>query len=204
MKPEYISNFVEDPDKLIWNSLFNLVWLEATPARKEYFMAKQQIPYMYGSGKNERVYHASPYIQSVLDIENKLNKEFDANFNVCFLNRYDQKQHALNWHADDSVEMNLDHPIAVISFGAERDIWWKSKDLKGTIPPENKQKLESESLFLMPTGFQRDHFHKIPKCDRECGTRISLTFRNYLFYSKTDEPLSVNRSLFNTKNFLDR
>lgn len=184
MKPEYISNFIEDPDKLIWNSLFNLVWLDATPARKEYFMAKQQIPYIYGSGKNERTYHALPYSQSVLDIEEKLNKEFRANFNVCFLNRYDQKQHALNWHSDDSPEMNLDHPIAVVSFGAERDIWWKPKDLKGIIPDENKQKLGSGSLFMMPSGFQRDHFHKIPKCDRECGTRISLTFRNYLFYSK--------------------
>lgn len=33
------------------------------------------------------------------------------------------------------------------------------------------------ALFIMPGGYQDEHFHRIPKHDRECGGRISITFR---------------------------
>ena len=36
-------------------------------------------------------------------------------YNVCFLNRYDDQRNHLGWHADDSPEMDHDHPIAVVS-----------------------------------------------------------------------------------------
>ncbi len=47
------------------------------------------------------------------------------------------------------------------------------------MPPENKQRLKSGSLFVMPAGFQDLYHHRIPRSDRECGTRISLTFRRH-------------------------
>jgi hypothetical protein len=31
----------------------------------------------------------------------------------------------------------------------------------------------------MPAGFQIDNLHKIPKNDKPCGGRISLTFRKF-------------------------
>ncbi len=101
-------------------------------------------------------------------------------FNVCFLNRYDTQHGHLGWHADDSPEMSHDHPIAVVSLGAEREIWWKHKTEKGQTPPERRRLLEHGSVFVMPPGFQRDHLHRIPKADHVVGTRISLTFRHYL------------------------
>lgn len=58
-------------------------------------------------------------------------------------------------------------------------LYWKEKGYKGVIPNNQKQLLEYGSLFVMPTGMQKTHLHKIPKHDRECGIRISLTFRNY-------------------------
>jgi len=69
--------------------------------------------------------------------------------------------------------------IHVVSFGVEREIWWKEKEFKGLVPQENRQLLKSGSIFIMPAGFQANHFHKIPKADREVGPRVSLTFRNY-------------------------
>ena len=78
------------------------------------------------------------------------------------------------------MPMIPNHDIAVISLGAEREIWWKQKDFKGPIPKENKQLLQNGSLFIMPAGFQKDYLHKIPKCDHACNIRISLTFRNYI------------------------
>ena len=87
----------------------------------------------------------------------------------------------MGWHADDSPEMDTTHPIAVVSFGAERFIWTKDKSCKGNIPDEDKYMLGDGSLFVMPAGFQENHLHKIPKSDRlDCGGRISLTFRKFV------------------------
>ncbi len=186
MKPIYIEKFVEDNDNFIFDHLLNdLVWLEATSARKEYFMADRKISYTYGSGNSSRTYESSPItdpVQYIFDSLNSdpLNENFKRQYNVCFLNRYDDSSNFLGWHADDSDSMNMDHDICSLSFGAEREIWWKKKDFKGVIPKEGRQMLKHGSLFIMPAGFQKDHFHKIPKCDHLCGVRISLTFRNYV------------------------
>jgi alkylated DNA repair dioxygenase AlkB len=179
MKPNYIKNFLCD-ERFYFNHLHDdLQWLEVTPARKEYFMSDTPLSYTYGTGDSARTYTSSLFSIPIKEIMNKLNEDYKTNYNVCFLNRYDHQKHALGWHADDSKEMNTEHPICVISFGAEREIWWKQKDFKGEIPQENRQLLQDGSLFIMPAHFQENHFHKIPRCDRECGIRISLTFRNY-------------------------
>ena len=105
-------------------------------------------------------------------------------------------------------------PIAVVSFGAEREIWLKDKrgfkciecdsgwvqsarphapihcafcNGKGftAAPPNAKQPmdqrvlLQTNSLFIMPIGYQDNYLHRIPKHDRPCGWRISLTFRSF-------------------------
>lgn len=101
-------------------------------------------------------------------------------FEVCFLNRYlDQSDH-LGWHADDSPEMDDARPIAVISLGVEREIWFRPIPVKGEPPQEvSKVRLGHGSLFLMHPGMQETHQHRIPKASSLCGERISLTFRGY-------------------------
>jgi alkylated DNA repair dioxygenase AlkB len=175
MKPFYTDNFVENADDL-FNALLGLDWLDAKQARKEYFMSDQPRSYFYGN--MDFKYDSAPFSPEVLALMEKLNLE--NSYNVCFLNLYLEAQNALGWHSDDSPEMSHDHPIAVISVGAERDIWHKKRDFKGEVPDENKQLLRHGSLFVMPAGFQKDNLHKIPKHDRPCGTRISLTFRRYI------------------------
>lgn len=158
----------------------DLTWLEVTPARKEYFMSDKPRSYAYKTFDGPRTYHSSPYTDVVDSLRAAINILFAAKFNVCFFNRYDEQKHHLGWHADDSPEMDHDHPIAVVSLGVEREIWWKPKEHKGEIPPEWRRKLEHGSFFVMPPGFQRTHLHRIPKCDHACGVRISLTFRHYI------------------------
>lgn len=131
MKPVYISNFISENKDTIFSELAKLPWLEVTPARKEFFMADNKLSYTYGSGNSARTYESSDYSECVKWIRDKLDLEFKSNYNVCFLNRYDQQKNALNWHSDDSPEMNPEHDICVVSFGAEREIWWKKKISKG-------------------------------------------------------------------------
>lgn len=180
MKPAYIKDYIKNKELVFNHLLEDITWLQVTEARKEYFMSDDQISYTYGSGKSARTYDSSLFSTPVKTMLLALNKEYNTDYNVCFLNRYDTQKNWLGWHADDSPEMNTEHAISVISFGAEREIWWKDKLYKGDIPKDNKQLLENGSLFIMPPGFQENHLHKIPKCDRSCGIRISLTFRNYI------------------------
>ena len=164
----------------IFDDLKKLNWLEFTAARKEIFMSEDGgIKYTYGIGEFARTYESIKFSNEVEYIKNQLNKEFDCNYNVCFLNRYEDEKNSLDYHADDSPEMNPDHPICVVSFGTAREIYWKEKGFKGKVPDDQKQKLDNGSLFIMPAGFQQKYQHKIPKCDHKCGMRISLTYRNY-------------------------
>lgn len=178
MLPLYIPGPIHDADGL-FARLMDLEWLTLTEARKEYFMSDLTRSYTYGAGPHARTYVSSPFSDDVMLLLTRLNALSRASYNVCFLNRYDDQKNQLGWHADDSPEMDPDHPIAVVSLGAEREIWWKRKEESGAVPPEQRQKLGHGSLFIMPAGFQATHLHRIPKADREVGVRISLTFRRY-------------------------
>lgn len=177
MKPGY-TRYIANGDLYYDTLLIEVPWVNRDAPRDECFMALETLDYTYGEGF-ERTYTSVPMHDMVLSLMDMINDEFDTEYNICFLNYYkDEKQH-LGWHADDSPEMDQTHPIAVISFGAERYIYIKEKDFKGTVPKENQYLLENGSLFVMPAGFQDNHFHKIPGHDKKCGGRISLTFRKF-------------------------
>ena len=180
MKPEYIPNYLSDTNA-IYHNLKDLPWLQFVKSRQELFMATEKgLSYTYGWGKYKRTYYSEKFSPVVEEIINKLNKDFDLNYNVCFLNRYDTGSSQLGWHSDDEPEMNSAHPIAGISFGQSREIWFKEKSvLDSALTKENKQMLDKGSLFVMPPGFQEKFVHRIPTASSKSATRISLTFRNY-------------------------
>jgi alkylated DNA repair dioxygenase AlkB len=177
MKPLYVNTYIADEK---FEKLFNETsWINKEAPRDECFMALESLEYTYGNGFTRR-YKSLPVNEDVLNIMNKLNKDYRTEYNVCFLNYYKNEKEHLGWHADDSPKMDSNHPIAVVSFGANRYIWCKKKEYKGVIPEEDKYLLNSGSLFVMPSGFQKENLHKIPKNDRPCGGRISLTFRKFI------------------------
>lgn len=63
--------------------------------------------------------------------------------------------------------------------GACRGTGWHPAPPNGKQPADQRIKLEEASLFIMPPGYQDTHQHRIPKHDRPCGWRISLTFRSF-------------------------
>ena len=138
------------------------------------------ITYSYLDHDDAAKYYSVEFHPIVKEIMNKINDDFGYELDVCFLNLYMDQSNALGWHADDSHTIDQNQPIAVVSFGAEREIWIKSKGDKGEVPSENRQLLKNGSLYVMPAGFQSEWLHKIPKCDKICGPRVSLTFRKFL------------------------
>lgn len=123
----YSPNFVDNPydafEKL-WNEL---AW-ERRPGtpRREYYSNDANVPYVYGRGAGEREYLPQVWHPVMLAIREKLEAQTGMRFEVCFLNGYEDQSDHLGWHADDSPEMDDDRPIAIVSLGAEREIWFRA------------------------------------------------------------------------------
>jgi alkylated DNA repair dioxygenase AlkB len=182
LSPTYIpsSSYARVVMDNIYREVLNLDWLTQRSARKEYFMSDKPRTYSYGNKYDGDVeYTSKPFSPLVEWLMVYMLNHNGKEFNVCFLNRYENEQQHLGWHSDEFPGMRADQPITVLSVGAEREIWWKEKGYKGNIPDENKQLLEHGSLWTMPVGFQDLYLHKIPKHDQPCGVRISLTFRSF-------------------------
>jgi DNA oxidative demethylase len=113
----------------------------------------------------------------LLRIKHKVELLCGAKFNFVLINRYENGDQYINFHTDDEKELGKTPVIAGVSFGAERDVLFKS--IKGTeiMKPVQELLLEHGSLFVMyhPTN---DYWkHSIPKRANINTPRISLTFR---------------------------
>lgn len=176
----YIKNFVgNDIKNEVKEELLNLEWETQRTARHEYFMSETPREYTYGGGGGDKTYFSKEFSGKVAVLKEMLNSILTTRFNVCFLNKYDNHLQHLGWHTDNFPGMDKTQPIAVVSFGAEREIWVKEKSFKGLIPADQRILLEDGSLFVMPPKFQDNNLHRIPKCYHPCDWRISLTFRKF-------------------------
>lgn len=173
----YRPGFIANP-AAVFEALWNeLAWerRESTP-RREYYCNEIGVPYVYGRGAGEREYLPKAWHPVIADIKASVERALGTKFEVAFLNGYENARDALGWHADDSATMDDSRPIAIITFGAEREIWFRPMDNHADI---SKLKLESGSLCVMAAGMQDTHHHRIPKASFECGPRISITLRGY-------------------------
>lgn len=167
-----------------------LDWIRVgnTP-RDEYFASDIGLPYTYGVGAGVRTYQPQPwniglrYLQKQAQFWTRMIGQ-PRPLEVVFLNKYNDGKDQLGWHADDSPEMDDERPIVIITFGAEREIWFRERPsdnpLDTTVKPVTKVSLPAGSICIMPPGMQDTHQHRIPKSPvQDCGPRISLTFRGY-------------------------
>lgn len=153
-------------------------WEQRDAPRSEAYYATVHAPYTYGRGMGERTYN--PHILTfdtpkvITDVWASACDLVGCPLELLFCNRYkDQTQH-LGWHADDSPTVDPKRPIVVVSFGAERFIWFRKNGDNESI---EKLQLGSGSVLVMKAGMQQTHQHRIPKHGSNCGPRVSFTFR---------------------------
>lgn len=172
---EYIGNFAKEENTAFDEMWDTFPWVKhgMTP-RVEAFFANESTAYTYGKGAGVRTYHSSEWNKYALSIKERLRGTFGVDFEVCFANGYANQKDHLGWHADDSKEVDADRPIAIVSFGVAREIWFCEI---GNTAEVEKVVLEPGSLCLMSAGMQATHWHRIPKAGFTCGRRISLTYR---------------------------
>lgn len=178
MPVSYVPGFVSAAD-----SAFEALWSElewerrgSTP-RREYYANDIAVPYVYGRGVGVREYLPRDWHPQMRELQSRIEAHLAARMEVCFLNGYEDGSDHLGWHADDSPEMDDARPIAIVTLGAERDIWFRANETPGDVA---RLKLAHGSLCVMHAGMQCTHQHRIPKAGFVCGPRVSLTFRGYV------------------------
>lgn len=201
---EYIKRFIDDPAKSFSVLSKELDWIQHDKIpRREYYCNDIGAPYSYGIAAYARQYQPQPWHPEIVKIRAAVEAHTGFKFEVCFLNSYLDQTNHLGWHADDSPEMDDDRPIVIVSLGAEREIWFRpntaqideiihgegldpnfmepeiAKSLRAEFALPEKVHLHHGSMCIMNAGMQDTHQHRIPKSDRVCGERISLTFRGY-------------------------
>lgn len=177
IKITYIPKFADVEDM---SALMGIGWVSRDSApRNEYWDTTLEKPYTYGRGAGERTYEPNERLELVDKYRGMLVSRLNVYFEGCFLNKYEDSKDHLGWHSDDDAGIDHSKPIAVITFGAEREINWKKIGSKGQ-DSINRRVLKNGSLFVMPAGMQATHLHRIPKAGFDAGPRISLTFRSLL------------------------
>lgn len=132
------------------------------------FLGDRGINYKYSGSLRA----AEKWTESLLEIKEKSEKEFDAVFNCVLCNLYRNGSDSMGWHSDDEKELGADPIILSLSFGAERRFLLKEKKGKNRI----SMNLKSGDALFMGKGMQGNWKHCIPKT-AESDERISLTFR---------------------------
>ncbi len=184
----YVPHFISDPIEVCKTLREELAWVrrENTP-RCEYYTNDFEQPYTYGEGRGVREYRPQPTHPLLDSLRHRVEQETGSIFEASFLNLYlDQRDH-LGWHADDSPELDDGRPIAILSFGVEREIWFKP-----IVPSDGlvtKLTLGNGSLCLMLPFMQKSWKHRIPKASFTCGIRISITMRGYAHQNLGPEPM---------------
>jgi hypothetical protein len=214
----YIPNFCTDSTQSYFDQLWNeLAWVRHDKVpRREYYISDIGVPYTYGTAPFDRTYESQPthaVIETIremvkLELEKQYGKKYPMD--VCFLNGYEDASDQLNYHSDDSEEMDDESPIVTVSLyntknnrkNYAREIWFRPSichvckvgigethriicsvgidEFKPNPADVEKLKLENGSMAIMAPGMQDTHQHRIPKSSFECDERISLTFRTYV------------------------
>ncbi|PYU34188.1 MAG: alpha-ketoglutarate-dependent dioxygenase AlkB [Acidobacteria bacterium] len=129
-------------------------------------------PYAYKfSG---RTLEPAGWTAEIAAIRDKIQAQYGGDYNSVLLNRYANARDSVSWHSDDEPEMDSAHLIASLSLGASRAFLVRPITHKNSV---QTYVLTSESLLVMPAGFQQKYQHCVPKSKIACGTRVNLTFR---------------------------
>lgn len=146
--------------------------------RDEYYVARDGRDYAYKAYGGMRTYHSQPLHPVIQTIWDAVERRVDTRFDAVFLNRYVDGSDHLGWHSDDGETMDDDRPIAIVSLGQPREIWFRERPEFDRTGDVEKHLLEPGGLALMARGMQDTHQHRIPKASwNQKGSRISLTFR---------------------------
>lgn len=121
--------------------------------------------------------NTNPWIPELLQLKDRIEKEFGYRFNGVLLNLYRDNNDSVAWHRDKESRYGKRPVIASISLGQTRNFDFRKIDhyqSKYSLP------LPHGSLLIMKGDLQENWQHRIAKSKVPMKERINLTFR-FLF-----------------------
>ena len=117
---------------------------------------------------------SAPWCPTLLEINNLVEREADAQFNSALANLYRTGEDMVSWHADDERELGNEPVIASVSLGEPRDFLLRHVEY-----PKERVKilLEHGSLLVMKGPTQCHWQHSLPRRKKVSKPRVNLTFR---------------------------
>lgn len=178
----------------LFNDLNDLPWNEtlteasARPRYDIYWYGPDK--YKYSSVEHSKKEDRPPFIDTLFEKVNSLGK---FEFNSVLLNRY-MNGTGIRPHRDDESNLDKNHEILCLRFGATRPIDFLNNDNEII----KSFDIEGGSGYVMPIGFQDACLHKVTSEVKE--TTISLTFRKMIVKNDLSKDVSFSAELEKAKN----
>lgn len=128
---------------------------------------------------------AKPWTPVLQLLRDRVQKASGWNFNFVLVNRYANGQDRIGEHRDAERELDLAAPIASLSFGAQRDFYFKHGDCRKKGRDKSSEpivtvSLDDSMLLLMNPPTNQFWYHGLPPRKTCKDPRINLTFRKVL------------------------
>lgn len=114
-----------------------------------------------------------PWFDELLQVKKKVELITGSKYNSCLLNRYQNGEEAMGYHADNESDLVQNGSIASLSLGAARKFVLKHNMTKEKV----EIILHSGQLIEMKGEIQQFWKHALPKSKKVSEPRINLTFR---------------------------
>lgn len=198
---EYISDFIEKShaDRYMaelrtlpfYRPTFRIRGKEAKPKRLMLAHGDTNTSYAF-SGTS---LPANPWTPLTIELRDKVEKETACTFNYVLLNLYKDGNDFISHHKDNETCLNVNFPIAVLSFGGKRTIEFKRSNVPSTFI-----ELEHGSFYSISKPSNELFTHGIaPEPDNK-DMRISLTFRHLIIHPLDLKKPKLNLDSVNLKH----
>ena len=169
-------NFISSPEKY-----FNLLEKEIVYLKNVKLYGRHSVPRLMAAYGDSLAYTYSfsgiktyprPWTSTLHTIKRMVEAQTSCKYNFCLVNKYRNGYDSIGKHKDDEEDLELDYPIACVSFGQQRTLKFSKPGCKFV-----KYDMTDGSLLVMHPPTNRYWFHEIPKEPLKKDIRISLTFR---------------------------
>lgn len=129
-----------------------------------------------------------PLPHPLQEIRARVQSHLRIPFNAVSLNYYRDGTDSVAWHSDHDEDLVADPCVALVSLGATREMWLRTKSV-----PRKQLRcvLEPGSILSMTGDVQAYWEHHIPKVNRPTSARISVALRTKVPNASAQLPLGA-------------
>ena len=162
---------------------------------KSKYVWLSDIPTVYKFGKGKYKSSEIRTFNGIDTLREKVNKEFNLDFDSCLITRYREKSQKLSLHQDNEKLFDSTYPICTVSVGDTRSLeFWDNSSEESGILVKTVELVEGMLVAMLP-GCQKRLWHKVPRTNspnkQGDHLRFAISFRKLLSVGSDSASLSV-------------